>query len=194
VPKDSADAMLSAVSRSLAERTGRSLEDWVALVADKGPDPLDQLAVRRWLKDVHGVPQNSQWAIADAAATAAGWVRPTVQEYVDTQYAGAKAGLRPVYDALAAELLALGPDVRVEGRSSYVPFVRGRQFAVVAAATRTRVDLGLRFTAAAGPPASERLRPLPGLAQCTHVVSLTAPDEVDADLVALMRAAYDQSP
>jgi hypothetical protein len=25
----------------------------------------------------HGVPQNSQWAIADAAAREAGWVRPT---------------------------------------------------------------------------------------------------------------------
>ena len=152
--------MLSAVSRSLAQRTGRTLEAWVELVGEQGPDPLDQTAVRRWLKDVHGVPQNSQWAIADAAAQAAGWVRPSVAEYVDSQFAGAKAALRPVYDALADALTGLGPDVRIEGRSTYVPFVRGRQFAVVAAATRTRVDLGLRFV---DPPASPRLRPLPRL-------------------------------
>lgn len=191
VPDDSADAMLAAVSRSLARRTGRTLDAWVELVREQGPDPLDQNAVRRWLKDVHGVPQNSQWAIADAAAQAAGWVRPSVAEYVDSQYVGAKAALRPVYDALTDALTGLGPDVRVEGRSTYVPFVRGRQFAVVAAATRTRVDLGLRFTE---PPASPRLRPLPKLAQCTHVVALASPDEVDAELVALMRAAYEQSP
>jgi hypothetical protein len=56
------------------------------------------------------------------------------------------------------------------------------------------VDLGLRFTAAVGAPRSARLRELPRLAQCTHVVALTSPDEVDAELVALMRAAYEQNP
>jgi len=191
VPDDSADAMLGAVSRSLADRTGRSLEDWVALVDADGPDPLDQNAVRRWLKDVHGVPQNSQWAIADAAAQAAGWVRPTLAEYVDGQFAGAKAALRPVYDALAAALLALGPDVRVEGRSTYVPFVRGRQFAAVAAATRARVDVGLRYT---DPPVTARLEPAKGFAQATHVVRLSTPDEVDAELLGLLRTAYEQNP
>jgi hypothetical protein len=183
--------MLSAVSRSLLERTGRSLEDWVALVRRDGPDPLDQNAVRRWLKDVHGVQQNSQWAIADATAQAAGWVRPTVAEYVDGQYEGAKAGLRPVYDELAAMLTGLGPDVRTEGRSTYVPFVRGRQFASVAAATRTRVDLGLRFT---DPPASARLHPAKSFAQSTHIVALTSVDQVDADVLALARTAYEQNP
>ena len=93
--------MMSAVIGSLAERTGRSLEEWLALVDASGIDPLDQNAVRRWLKSEHGVPQNSQWAIADAAARAAGWVRPGVEDYIDSQYRGAKAALRPIYDALA---------------------------------------------------------------------------------------------
>src|SRR4051794_31822637 len=94
--------MMSAVTDSMTERTGRTLEDWVALVRGSGVDPLDQNAVRRWLKDVHRVKQNSQWAIADAAARAAGWRRPTVEEYVDGQFTGAKADLRPVFDAVRA--------------------------------------------------------------------------------------------
>src|SRR5215471_9280181 len=108
--------MMSAVIGSLADRTGRSLEEWLALVDASGIDPLDQNAVRRWLKSEHRVPQNSQWAIADAAARAAGWVRPSVEEYVDSQYQGAKAALRPIYDALAEAILRLGDDVSVEGR------------------------------------------------------------------------------
>src|SRR5262249_59441515 len=99
--------MMSAVIGSLPERTGRSLEGWLALVDASGIDPLDQNAVRRWLKSEHGVPQNSQWAIADAAARAAGWVRPGVEEYIDSQYRGAKAALRPIYDALAPAILRL---------------------------------------------------------------------------------------
>ena len=112
------DEMLTAVSASLAVRTGRSLEQWLALVRSSGVDPLDQTAVRNWLRREHGVPQNSQWAIADAAAREAGWVPPTVSEYVDRQYAGAKAALRPIYDALAAVICELGDDVTVEGRGA----------------------------------------------------------------------------
>jgi hypothetical protein len=187
----SPDAMMAAVTESMRERTGRSLEEWVSLVEGSGVDPLDQNAVRGWLKQVHGVRQNSQWAIAFAAAEAAGWVRPDVEGYVDAQYSGPKAALRPVFDRVRATTEALGDDVRVEGRGGYTPFVRRRQFAAVAAATRTRVDLGLRFVE---PPASARLvevRNGPG--QSTHKVALTAPEDVNAEVEALLRAAYDQN-
>jgi predicted transport protein len=182
--------MMSAVTDSMAERTGRSLEDWVALVAASGVDPLDQNAVRRWLKDVHGVKQNSQWAIADAAARDAGWERPTVEEYVDSQYTGAKAPLRPIFDALREAALAFGDDVVLEGRGTYVPFVRRRQFAAVAAATATRVDLGLRLPA---PPASARLEPATAPGSATHRVQLLSVDDVDDEVRGLLRAAYEQN-
>jgi hypothetical protein len=185
------DGMMSAVGASLAARTGRSLEDWVALVQAHDIDPLDQNAVRRWLRSEHGVAQNGQWAIADAAARAAGWVPPSVAEYVDRQYSGAKAALRPIYDVLAAAIGDLGADVTIEGRSSYTPFVRGRQFAAIAAATRDRVDLGLRF---ADPPAAGRLQPATGPGQATHKVALRGVEDVDDEVLHLLRTAYEQSP
>jgi predicted transport protein len=183
------DDMMSAVTGSMAERTGRSLEEWLALVATSGIDPLDQNAVRRWLKDVHGVRQNTQWALADAAARAAGWARPSVAEYIDGQYTGSRAGLRPVFDAIRDTALALGDDVTIEGRSTYVPFVRRRQFAAVAAASG-RVDLGLRLPS---PPASARLEPARTPGSATHRVRLTAVAEVDDEVRGLLRAAYDQN-
>ena len=186
----SPDDMMSAVSDSMQARTGRSLEEWVALVQSSGIDPLDQNAVRRWLKSEHGVPQNSQWAIADAAARAAGWVRPSVEEYIAGQYQGAKAALRPIYDALAEAILRLGDDVSVEGRGGYTPFVRARQFAAVAAAARNRVDLGLRFT---DPPASGRLHPSNGPGQATHKIALRSVADVDDEVLSLVRVAYDQN-
>ena len=184
------DEMLAAVSESLAARTGRSLDEWLALVQDSGIDPLDQAAVRRWLRTEHGVPQNSQWAIADAAARAAGWTRPSAADYVDAQYAGAKAALRPIYEALAAAITGFGDDVTIEGRGTYTPFVRGRQFAAVAAATRDRIDVGLRF---ADPPPSPRLQPASGPGQATHKLSLRAPADVDGEVLGLLRLAYEQN-
>jgi len=80
--------MMAAVAESMKERTGRTLEEWVAVVTAGGIDPLDQNGVRRWLTSEHGVAQNSQRAIADAAARGAGWQRPSVEDYIDKQYAG----------------------------------------------------------------------------------------------------------
>jgi hypothetical protein len=184
------DEMMSAVTASMAERTGRSLEQWLALVTVSGIDPLDQNAVRRWLREAHGVKQNSQWAIADAAARAAGWERPTVEQYVDGQYSGAKAGLRPVFDAVRAAAVDLGEDVTLEGRGTYTPFVRRRQFAAAAPATASRLDLGLRFV---DPPASGRLQPAKAPGQATHKVGLTAVTDVDDEVRALLRTAYEQN-
>jgi Domain of unknown function (DUF5655)/Domain of unknown function (DUF4287) len=184
------DEMMGAVSASLAERTGKALDEWVALVQASGIDPLDQNAVRRWLRTEHGVPQNSQWAIADAAARAAGWVRPSTAGYIDSQYTGAKAALRPIYDKLAAAAADLGDDVTVEGRGSYTPFVRARQFAAVAAATRDRVDLGLRFT---HPPADDRLQPSTGPGQATHKIALRGVGDVDDQVLHLLCLAYEQN-
>jgi len=182
--------MMTAVIASMKQRTGRSVEEWVALVEASAVDPLDQKAVRRWLKTEHGVPQNSQWAIAEAAARAAGWEPPDVEELIAAQYTGAKAALRPIFDRSREILEALGDDVAVEGRSTYTPFVRRRQFAAIAAATRTRVDVGLRYT---DPPASERLVAAQAPGQATHKLSLTSVDEIDGEVERLLRAAYEQN-
>ncbi len=182
--------MVAAVTDSMKERTGRTVEEWVELVAASGLDPLDQKAVRRWLKAEHGVLQNSRYAIAHAAARAAGWEPPTIEESIDRQFAGPKAPLRPIFDAVRAALEDLGDDVRAEARGTYVPFVRRRQLAAVAAATRSRVDVGLRYT---DPPASDLLVPASAPGQATHKISLTSADEVDAEVERLLRAAYDQN-
>jgi predicted transport protein len=182
--------MMAAVTESMRERTGRTLEEWVSLVAASEVDPLDQNAVRRWLKSEHGNPQNSRWADADAAARAAGWERPETEEYIDQQYSGTKAGLRPIFDRLRAAIEALGDDVTMEGRSTYTSFVRRRQFAAIAAATRSRVDVGLRYTDA---PRSKMLTSAAAPGQATHKLSLTALEQVTEEVERLLRVAYDQN-
>jgi hypothetical protein len=185
--------MMAAVTTSMHDRTGRSLEDWVALVSESGPDPLDQRAVRAWLRDVHGVPQNSQWAIADAAATAAGWQRPDVDGYTDALYGDAKAHLRPIHDAIVTLAEGLGDDARREGRGSYIPVVRRTQFVAVAPGPRDTVRVGFRFRD--DPPDDERLSPAKGFAQATHWLHLASDAGEDdvRSLEPLLEAAYRQN-
>lgn len=176
---------MAAVSESIQERTGRTLEKWVQLALANGPNPLDQNSVCKWLKSEHGVAQNTQWAIAEAAALAAGWQRPSEEKYALNQFSG-----EPVFERLRALLLSLGPDVRMEAHGTYTPFVRKRQFAAVAAASRERVDLGLRFKSA---PESALLSQAKAPGQATHKLSLCSVEEITPEVEALLRAAYEQN-
>ena len=182
--------MMAAVTSSMRDRTGRTLEEWVEAVRTSGVDPLDQNEVRKWLKAEHGVPQNSQWAIAFETAEQSGWVEPTVEQYIDQQYSGPKAALRPIFDAARRLIEELGTDVRVEGRGTYTPFVRARQFAAIAAATKARVDLGLRFGAA---PDAELLGPAQAPGQSTHKIGPTSTADVNDEVGSLTAIAYQQN-
>lgn len=182
--------MMDSMTGGLQERTGKTLEEWVLIVQASGLDPLDQKNVRNWLKSEHGILMSSQWAIADAAARAAGWVRPDLECYIDSQYQGDKAALRPIFNTLRDFIEGLGDDVSVEGRSGYTPFVRKRQFAAVQASTKTRVDLGLRFKQAPQSPLFS-MASLPG--QSTHKIGITSVEGITEEVKALIRLAYEQN-
>ena len=182
--------MMAAIHDTMKERTGRTLEEWIKVVHASGIDPLDRGAVRRWLKSEHGVLQNSRWAISFAAAQAAGWTAPSVEEYIDSQYTGTKEALRPIFDRLREFIDDLGDDITTEGRGTYTPFVRRRQFLAIAAATKARVDVGLRYT---DPPKSKLLSEAKAPGQATHKMSLTAVDDITSEVERLIRIAYEQN-
>lgn len=181
---------MAGVVDNLKSRTGRDLAEWLAVIRQSGIDPLDQQEVRRWLRDEHGVLLNSRWHISFHVAEAAGWVRPDAAGYTESQFSGAKAHLRPIYDVAEAAILSVADDISIEGRATYTPFVHRRQFALLAASTRTRVDLGLRFTSEPNHP---RLLPARNLGMCTHRIPLASPDDVTDDLLPLIRLAYEEN-
>lgn len=183
--------VMDAAVANLKERTGRGLDEWVGLVLDSGLDPHDLKAVRRWLKDVHGAKVNTRWHVAEAAAARAGWQRPSVEAFIDKQFGGSKAALRPLFDRVRAILEDLGDDVAVQGRGGYTPFVRARQFAAVAA-TRTRLDVGLRYNRDQAPE-SALLVMSKGPGMGTHKLTLQRPEQLTDEVEELFRLAYEQS-
>ena len=158
-------------------------------MAGSGIDPLDQNAVRRWLRDEHGVPQNTQWALADAAAQAAGWVRPSVEDYIDGQFGGAKSSAAPALRRRPGRGDGAGARRDRRGARHLRALRPARQFAAVAVLS-ARLDLGLRLP---DPPASARLLPAKAPGQATHKVELRVAGDVDDELRGLLRAAYDQN-
>ena len=57
-------AMMQAWTAGLHQKTGRTLEEWVDLVQEKGPETEPDR--RAWLKAKHGLGTNASWWIAQA--------------------------------------------------------------------------------------------------------------------------------
>jgi hypothetical protein len=125
-------------------------------------------------------------ALAAADAPAAG-----SDELIEPQYAGAKAAVRPVYEALVKVLKAFGPDVELSPKKAYVSLRRSKQFGLIQPTTATRVDVGLVLK---GVPPAGRLEASGSFnAMVTHRVRLANAKEVDAELIGWLRQAYEKA-
>jgi len=171
----------------LQQATGNGLEPWLARIRDL--DPPDEAALREWLsaEGVSGYPRallvHETFGYPDSTLRAA-------DELLDAQYAD-RTALRPILDAillLAEEL----DDVGIQTRTTHVALTGpSRTFAVVQPTTRHRVDLGLRIDLPGSAPAT-RLRPaVDAGTDFPARIPLTSPAQVDSEVAAWLKHAYD---
>jgi hypothetical protein len=111
----------------------------------------------------------------------------THDDVVNALYAGAKADLRPIHDRLMAEIAQLGA-FEIAPKKDYLSLRRKKQFAMLGPATNTRVEVGLNMK---GVDATTRLAEMPSGGMCNYKVKLTEVAEVDAELLAWIKRAYD---
>ena len=193
MPNSPAD-MMRAIITNLPAKTGHDLDAWVALIHEQAMGALGMAKHREiseWLKREHGLGHNTAYILAAEALKPADYTPPTTDEIITAQYAGAKAALRPIFDRILACVEALGDDVRIEPRQTYVAFARKSQFALVQPSTRTRVDLGLVLP---GVAPTERLAVSAnfGSGSINRRVALATPADVDDEVEGWLLQAYQQ--
>ena len=181
---------------SLPIKTGRSLDEWIRLIEEEGPD--SEKDRREWLKDRHQLGTNAAGWIVDRAAGRGledgdpdAYLR-AADGYVTAMFTGRKASLRRLYDELLKISMSLGDDVRACPCQTIVPLYRRHVFAQIKPATNTRIDLGLSLREDS--PAPERLIDTGGLAKkdrITHKISITALSDIDSEVKYWLRYAYD---
>ncbi len=181
----------------LKGKTGRSLEEWVALAKKEGPK--DDKARREWLKTKHKLGTNSAWWISERVDGKGGeedspeaYLKTAVL-YVEEQYAGAKEKLRPIYDQLLTMGRALGADVKACPCKTMVPLYREHVFAQIKPTTNTRIDLGFALAHHKG-KLPKRIIDTGGLAKkdrITHRIAIESLDEIDAEVKKWLKTAYD---
>jgi hypothetical protein len=179
----------------LLPKTGRTLEEWVELVQDEGPETERER--RAWLKDKHGLGTNASWWIAQRAdgrgaedGDPEAYLK-AARGYVEAMFEGKRASLRPIYDKILEVARMLGADVKVCPCKTIVPLYRRHVFAEIRPATSGRLDLGL---ALGNLKASGRLVETGGFEKkdrITHRIAMTSVSEIDAEVKKWLKQAYD---
>lgn len=178
---------IASFERNIEAQTGKSVEAWAALVSEQGYHKHGEMV--GWLKSAQSLSHSHANHIAKHVLRES--APPPTDDPVAPLFAGARSGLRPLYDTLVDHAVALGDDVEISPKKANVSFRRAKQFALAQPSTSARLDLGLILR---GKPPQGRLEPSGSFnAMFTHRVRLAAPGDLDAEVMGWLREAYDQA-
>lgn len=182
-PDDATATMIA----NLPEKTGKTLQQWLAVVKKSKLQKHGEIV--KLLKTEHAMTHGYANLVAHKALSSDAGSAAESGDLVTAQYAGAKAGLRPIYDALVAAAQKLGADVEIAPKKAYVSLRRSKQFALIQPSTATRVDLGLNLK---GVPPAGRLEASGSFnSMVSHRVRLERKADVDREVIGWLQQAYE---
>lgn len=163
-------------------RTGRPLDEWVALVRASGKARHGEIMT--FLKTDHGMSHGFANYVALTALkpddSASG------DDLVEAMYSGSKSSLRPLHDAAIEAASAFGPDVELAPKKAWVSLRRSKQFATIGPGPGGKLEIGLNLRDVE--PAG-RLEAMTGM--CSHRVRIASRDDLDGELLGWLRQAYE---
>jgi hypothetical protein len=180
----------------LKQKTGRSLDEWMRYLKKNGPK--DEKARCAWLKEEHGLGTNTAWWLAERAEGKGDETGDpdeylkAAEGYVEKMFAGGKAPLKPIYDALLKLGLAVGKEAKACPCQTIVPLYRNHVFAQIKPTTQTRIDFGFALGDLRG---AGRLIETGGFAKkdrITHRIEIKSLDDIDDEVKHWLKVAYDR--
>lgn len=141
--------------------------------------------IRSWLIERYQLGYGDANAVAHAAQA-----RAAAAEDADPLaaiYAAKKAHLRPIHDALVEAMAAWG-EYEVAPKKAYVSLRRKKQFAMLGPKNATTAELGINLK---DEISSDRLVAQKPGGMCQYAVGLTCVDDIDAEVLAVLRRAFD---
>jgi hypothetical protein len=182
---------LQAQIRNIEATYGRPMSEWLAVIAASGLTKHNEVVAM--LKSDYGMTHGAAHRVSLVArqATAPPAAPDQDGDPAAALYAGRKAGLRPLHDAMMGAIAGFGGDIEQVPKKGYLSLRRRKQFAMIQPSGAGRIDLGLILK---GVPAAGRLESAAGFnALFTHRVRLAGPADLDGELIGWLRAAYDRA-
>ncbi len=172
---------------TIKAKTGKSPADFQKLAAKKGLTKYPEIMT--WLKAEFELGHGHANVIAHVIVNA-DKPKATPDEAIAKLFGGKKEIWRGAYDALVAKLTKFGTDVTVSTTSSYISLLRnGKKFGIVMPSSAERLDIGIKFKGVAPTTRLEAAGTWHNMV--THRVRITDPKQIDKELLAWLKQAYD---
>ncbi|WP_194778619.1 DUF5655 domain-containing protein [Pararhodonellum marinum] len=171
---------------NLHQKTGKTLEEWIALVKKENLAKHGQIMT--FLKTQHGFTHGFANMVAlKSLGTDAGSVEDK-DVLITAQYKG-KEHFLPIYEQLMASIKMFGEDVEIAPKKANVSLRRKKQFALLHPVTKTRFEIGINLK---GQEPQGKLK-ASGNAMCSHTIHLSAAEDIDEEVIDWIKKAYDHA-
>ena len=173
---------------NIQKKTGKSLDELAEVVHKSGLTKHGEIRV--YLQRELGIGYGDANAVvhavmkSDGQRAAEGKADDAV---LDEIYSGGKASFRPIHEKLIRAIDGFG-EYEVVPKKGYVSLRRRKQFAMIGPRTNTRFEVGLN---AKDLKKSARLLEQPKGSMCNYIVNLADIKEVDSELIAWLKSAYE---
>ena len=173
---------------NIQKKTGKSLDELAGLVRKSGLTRHGE--IREYLKRELGLGHGDANALVHAVLKSDGQRAAegkSADAVLDEIYSGAKAHMRPIHEKLMKEIDRFG-EFEIAPKKGYVSLRRKKQFVMIGPKTNTRFEVGIN--ARDLPKSARLLEQLKG-SMCNYIVNLTDVKDVDPELVAWIKSAYE---
>ena len=178
---------LKAYLDNIQAKTGKTSADFRALAQKKGLVKTSELLA--WLQADFELGRGHAMAIVHVMQMASA---PKVSraDKIAAHFAGKKSAWLKPYTALMKKIDKFGADISVSPTNTYLSLLRGqKKFAVLEPATPERFDVGLKLKGVAPDGRLEAAGSWNGMV--THRVRIDDPRQLDAELLAWLKQAYE---
>lgn len=174
---------------NIEKRTGKSLKELTEIVQKCGLTKHGEIRdmLKKDLGMGHGDANTLVHYVQKSASHFAENKEAPEEDHLAAIYVGQKAAMRPIHEKLMQAIQAFG-EFEIAPKKTYVSLRRKKQFCMIGPATNTRFEVGLNMKNAT---ASDRLQEMPPKGMCTHKVKVSDVSEVNAELIAWIRQAFD---
>ena len=176
----------ASVRAGLERDTGKTLDEWVA-IARACPE-TGHRARLKWLKDNHGLLQNhGSQVLSEAFGSTMSWQEPS--KLIEALWIDPAS--RAIFEAVDAAARAPNEVIQT-ARKGYTAWSRKVQFAAARPVKGGKLMLGLAVTLEAS-PRLEALKNESWSERLKARVLLSTVSDVDAEIAALLKAAWERS-
>ena len=173
---------------NIQKKTGMSLKELSSFVRKSGLSKHGE--IREMLKEKLGLGHGDANAVVHAVFESDGTRSAegkSADAVLDEIYSGPKAAFRPIHEKLVREIDKFG-EFEIVPKKGYVSLRRKKQFAMIGPKTNTRFEVGINARDLKKKP---RLLEQPKGSMCNYIVNVTDAKEVDAELVAWIKSAFE---